>query len=889
MRKLVLLVSVIAGSLLLAPSAQAAFPDDVFGGIPCQNYDNNTPGNPNDDQRRCTITEVQQLTVDATGGTYTLSFTTQGSPPDTETTAAINENATADAVDAALEALPNIPSGAVQVSGSAGGPYTIILWIPGDQNQITADSTNLTGGTATASLTTTTQGVPRTTAGSWDDTPIDVNVALPAEPASGPDGPYPLIIWGHGYGGSKLSFSDMKHWTDRGYAVFSMTDRGFHESCGTNAAIAAAGGVPGGLCADAGWIHLMDDRYEVRDAQFFAGELADENAVDGQMVGAIGGSYGGGLSLQLAALKDRVMMPDGTLVPWTSPVDHHPMRIAAASPNIPWSDLAYSLTPNGGKLDYVADPAYSGRMGIEKQSFNNGLYAVVTLGAGKYCGMAPYPSPCPDFNSDVTAWKTRIEQGEPYDGDPSAQAVLNEIKAHHSAYYIDHSEQPAPLLISNGFTDDLFPADEAIGYYNLIRSQYPNAPISLFFGDFGHPRADNKNSDTQALSDAQDAWLDFYVKGVGSEPFQGTTTFAPTCPKDKTVDSLGPFQAGSWSGLQRGAVRLQDTGSKTIAAGAGSPSVDASFDPVQNGSSSVNACQTAPADDLPGVATYRLPAAQGSGYTLMGSPTVVATIASPAANSELAARLLDVAPDGTETLVARQLYRPQVGTARQVFELHPSGHLFAAGHVAKLELLPKDAGGAALNSYGRPANGQGDITISNLDLRLPVLDSPGASGGQVTAPPPLALPCGDAIAQQYSSAEYLRATLGQGKVTVKGRKAHVPVDSAPGANACQTKVVLLSARKGKGHAKNKGRAAKKHKKKKGKKTLVLGRGAATIAGGQSASVKVKLTKAGAAALRHGGKVRVQLTTVDPAGNTVQITKVKVKAKHEPKKHKKHKR
>ena len=43
----------------------------------------------------------------------------------------------------------------------------------------------------------------------------------------------------------------------------------------------------------------MDDRYEIRDAQFFAGELADEGLVDGQKVGAIGGSYGGGLSLQL--------------------------------------------------------------------------------------------------------------------------------------------------------------------------------------------------------------------------------------------------------------------------------------------------------------------------------------------------------------------------------------------------------------------------------------------------------------------------------------------------------------------------------------------------------------------------------------------------------------
>ena len=215
---------------------------------------------------------------------------------------------------------------------------------------------------------------PRSTSPSWDGTPIDVNVAFPAVP-SGSDGNYPLIIIGHGYGGSKIGFgasgstSGMREFTSRGYAVFSMTDRGFHESCGSPASFTA-----GGSACDNGYIHLMDDRYEIRDAQFFAGELADAGLVNGQKIGATGGSYGGGLSLALASLKDRVMMPDGSLVPWTSPTNHLPMRIAAATPLVPWSDLAYSLTPNGGTLDYVADSAYTGRTGIEKQSFQSGLY-----------------------------------------------------------------------------------------------------------------------------------------------------------------------------------------------------------------------------------------------------------------------------------------------------------------------------------------------------------------------------------------------------------------------------------------------------------------------------------------------------------------------------------
>ncbi len=215
----------------------------------------------------------------------------------------------------------------------------------------------------------------------------------------------------------------------------------------------------------------------------------------------------------------------------------------------------------------------------------------------------------------------------------------------------------------------------------------------------------------------------------------------------------------------------------------------------------------------------------------MGSPTVDATISSPTANSELAARLLDVAPDGSETLVDRQLYRPMVGTARQVFQLHPSGHLFAAGHVAKLELLPKDAGGSTLNSYGRAANGQGDITVSKLDFQIPVLEGPGAAAGQVIATPALALPCGQEIAQQYSSAAYVRATLGTGKLVRKGRSVKVPVDSAPSGTACKVQVRLVD-KKGKKGKKGKNSAALSKKGKKKGKSRILGKGTATIDAGQ---------------------------------------------------------
>jgi hypothetical protein len=289
-----------------------------------------------------------------------------------------------------------------------------------------------------------------------------------------------------------------------------------------------------------------------------------------------------------------------------------------------------------------------------------------------------------------------------------------------------------------------------------------------------------------------------------------------------------------------------------------------------------NPCTSASSADQSGVATYRLPAAAGNGYTLMGSPTVMARIASPAANSEVAARLLDVDPNGTETLVDRQLFRPAVGTAIQVFQLHPTGHLFAPGHVAKLELLPKDNGGGPVGGYGRQANGQGAVTISRLDLRLPVLESPGAAGNQVKAALPKALPCGEEIAPQFSSVSYLRASLGEGKVKANGKRVKVPVDSAPGTTPCRVQVQLLGSGKG-----SKASSAKKRKKKNGN---VLGRATVTIAGGASKTVKVKLSKHGRSAVSRHRKIRVKVTTIHAAGNTVQIQRVKLSGKKHKKKH-----
>ena len=67
--------------------------------------------------------------------------------------------------------------------------------------------------------TDTSSALSRSAVPSWDGTPIDVNFALPPEPESGPDGPYPAMMIFHGWAGSKSTFQSMQRWLSRGYQV----------------------------------------------------------------------------------------------------------------------------------------------------------------------------------------------------------------------------------------------------------------------------------------------------------------------------------------------------------------------------------------------------------------------------------------------------------------------------------------------------------------------------------------------------------------------------------------------------------------------------------------------------------------------------------------------
>jgi hypothetical protein len=582
-----------------------------------------------------------------------------------------------------------------------------------------------------------------TTVPSWDGTPIDVSVAFP--PASGSDDNYPVIGIYHGYGGSKIvpSSSTAQRWLAQGYAIFSITDRGFGGSCGTSSAVF---GTPP---CEHGYIHLMSRAYEVRDVQYLLGQLADEGVINPQEIGATGGSYGGGMSSQLGSLKDRVQLPNGELIPWVSPKGT-PMKIAATAPEALWTDLAQSLQPNGSNLDYVANAPYSGilgnhEFGIQKQNWNTVLYYGGLFAGGFY---AP---PGVDPEANVTEWFFFNNTGGPYNGLPLAEQQEAQLP-NHGAYYTNLSEPPAPALMEDGWNDDLFPVDQSVDYYNKVRAAYPTAAIKLFAADLGHnPRSSTTPSvvDVGKLLAAENAWFRYYVKGEGSEPADahgGVTALTSVCPAGTPGHE---YTAPNWASLAPGEIRLKGAAEQTIQAPGTAPTV-----PFTSG----DVCATEAAGENASAATYKLAPAPAAGFTIAGSSTVIGEFSTPAVNDQVIARLYDEAEGGPQRLIGRAIYRPidpGGGFTKQVFQIHPQAWNVAAGHVVKLELLVQDS------EYAHNSSSPQSIQVKNLELRLPTIEAPGSDGGLIRAPLPKYLPPGYTLAL----GNYSRVITGK----VKGR------------------------------------------------------------------------------------------------------------------------
>jgi fermentation-respiration switch protein FrsA (DUF1100 family) len=395
--------------------------------------------------------------------------------------------------------------------------------------------------------TTNAQRVP-----SFDGVPLDVDVTLPPTGT----GPFPTIVMMHGWGGSKTDFESSSpagngndtfdynnvYYAQHGFAVLNYSARGWGRSCGT---AESREGTPG---CEKGWIHLADQRYEARDTQYLLGLLADANVTKPSAIGVTGISYGGGQSIELAYLKNQIRLPNGEFSPWMSPKGKA-MKIAAAYPRWPWSDLVDSLTPNGRFLDTeIAPPGQSREpLGVEIQSYTAGLFAL-----GQASG---YIAPAgQDPEADLSKWFAATNAGEP--ASKEDEEIANKLYTYHQGYGL--SGTPAPLLIQNGWTDDLFPPEQALRVYNSVLA-LKGGKVTLQFGDLGHSRGSNKENTDHAFQEQGASFFEAKLKQVGTAPASGSVTaYTQTCPQ--SAPGGGPFTALSWSALHPGTVTLGSPG-----------------------------------------------------------------------------------------------------------------------------------------------------------------------------------------------------------------------------------------------------------------------------------------------------------------------------------------
>lgn len=597
---------------------------------------------------------------------------------------------------------------------------------------------------------------------SFDGAVMDVDVT---KPAAGSPGPHPLIVMLHGFGNDKHEWestndeadnADKWHWNShwfaaRGYYVLTYTARGFGDNGASKPyepATPPGTTCPkkGSDCLPTGTIRVKNKNVEIRDTQWLAARVAKQYPdLDPAKVAVTGGSYGGGESW-LQAAEPTWTFPS-TIDP-TLPV----LQAQVAVPKYPWTDLAYSLAPSGrGPTPYTSSSGPQGSVngngnpfGVGKTSYIAGLYASGTASGTFEPGTNTTPQnlpPDPQTNPPTepfSAWLGRLTAGEPYSvgprtDDPVVGQLRRAFSQWHSAYYSPGwaaqkaaGRRTAVFAIS-GWTDDLFPAVETTRMFSYLKGLDPQWPVEARFADVGHSRAQNKPGTWQRLNNQ--AWAFLQANINGAKP--ATTTIASQVTDCTGNPSPAPAKvvASTPEGLGIGVLSLRPKSKAALSptSGAGDPDsvrTDAiaggsvPLAPAGRGGCTVGTTPAAPSGPFGYRATSApLPADR----TTVGIGTVSANYsAGPGVTGVVAARVWDVAPDGTPLLVSRGVYRldflygdPRNGTLR--LPLYGNHWQLPAGHRLRLDLQQVDT-----PTFRAPTGAVSALTLSDIRLDLPV-------------------------------------------------------------------------------------------------------------------------------------------------------------------------
>jgi ABC-2 type transport system ATP-binding protein len=518
-----------------------------------------------------------------------------------------------------------------------------------------------------------------------DGTLLDARLEIPDG-----SGPHPLVVLLHGWAGSKTGSGDIAgDLIAEGYAVLRYSARGFGNSWGR--------------------VNLADLDVEVGDLRSMISEVVDHAGyrLNADAVAVTGASYGGGQSW-LALVQPTFSTRRGATV-----------RIRTIVPIVPWSDLLYSLLPNGQPRNSLEPP------GGLKFSYVNSLF---------FSGQRePEDGPQPwydNYPAYLREWHASLTTTEPT-LNPLYPQIRDGLAGYRSiwwqqSFWTSVTSNSVPVFQVHGFTDDLFTLDESKRMLLALKTLNTAYPIASYFGDLGHPRARNKPEEVTYVMGLIRTWLAYYLKGVGSEPLH-VIHAAITRPAGEPFDPANVITVGSWAELATAVSRHTFAGTANIVNPASGAPGGPFRDPVLEGGL-VGAGELspysgpAPAPD-PTAVSYEVPVqtlGAGAAILIAGQPTVTFSATTAAARVQFNVRLFDVAPDGRAELVTRGTYTLDSGSpvtppvTRQV-TITTQGNLWRAepGHLLRLEIVNADFPYMAFSQV--PSATQ----ISNVELAIP--------------------------------------------------------------------------------------------------------------------------------------------------------------------------
>ncbi|CAN5280741.1 hypothetical protein BH09ACT12_BH09ACT12_20120 [soil metagenome] len=511
--------------------------------------------------------------------------------------------------------------------------------------------------------------------------------------------PQPAILMTHGFGGSKdnnETLSTAEFFAAHGYVVLTYSASGFGSS--------------------GGCITLQSSDYDVKIARQLIDKVLDprrfvEHDRKGVVVGTIGGSYGGGIQLPLAAR------------------DH---RIRATIPGRTWGNLAYSLVPN----NYIAPGDRTGLshelngQGVFKFEWTSLFFALgntqPAMGNGG-CPQAKAASgdpdetaaggPCLGFYLDVcriyaklTSQGTTDRAGRRYVAKASVPRVMKRIKA--------------PTLLVQGQSDSLFNLNDASSTYLALKRR--GVPVSMIWNSGGHGgytsqpgeceaydgvRRSVKEMDHCYLSVRSLHWMNHWLRGKGKTRGPSFTYYRDWVDyRGSGVDDeqygVGRFRHGKGGTVY--ALSGTDELTKSGAAVAGSATMvnppgglPAAYTESSNftGPDASPSAQDVPPSEIEGQFAQFTTAPFARNRVSVGIPTAHLDIANTGAlaGQDLVffAKLYDVAPNGSAELIHRLIAPvrvPAAAVGKPVdFALAGFAHRFDAGHSAGLVLCTTDA------------------------------------------------------------------------------------------------------------------------------------------------------------------------------------------------------